>query len=147
MTRTQTQDQCQMSVQTGWKQTDSPNDRLQYLSYVPTRSAHGIFLLIPDQVRLHSWRLALCTIILFKKLRLKFSKLPITYTINSITLSFSTKELTPEPTTINCKIILFKLWLPKHFLLWHIVNIWNSWPNSVVDTCTVNALKARLGKF
>ena len=28
-----------------------------------------------------------------------------------------------------------------------IVNIWNSLPNSVVDTCTVNAFKVRLDKF
>ena len=71
MTRTQTQ----MSVQTGWKQMDSLNDRLQYLSYVPTRSAYGVFLLIPDQVRLHSWRLALCTIILFKKIKTEVFKI------------------------------------------------------------------------
>jgi len=28
-----------------------------------------------------------------------------------------------------------------------IVNVWNSLPNLVVDTCTVNAFKARLDKF
>jgi len=28
-----------------------------------------------------------------------------------------------------------------------VVNIWNSLPNSIVDSCTVNAFKARLVKF
>ena len=35
----------------------------------------------------------------------------------------------------------------KSFLSARIVNIWNSLPNSVVDSCTVNAFKARLDKF
>jgi len=29
----------------------------------------------------------------------------------------------------------------------HIVNIWNSLPNSVVNACTVDAFKARLDRF
>ena len=38
----------------------------------------------------------------------KFLKLPVTYTIQQYYLIFlSTKELTPEATTIDCKIILF----------------------------------------
>jgi len=42
----------------------------------------------------------------------------------------------------------FSLWLTKAFYLSaHIVNIWNSLSNSVVDACTVNAFKARLNKF
>jgi len=35
----------------------------------------------------------------------------------------------------------------KSFLSARIVNMWNSLPNSVVDSCTVNAFKARLDKF
>jgi len=49
----------------------------------------------------------------------------------------SMKELTPEA-------IIYKLHnhsvhydLRKHFFSAHIVNIWNSLPNSVVDACTV----------
>ena len=34
-----------------------------------------------------------------------------------------------------------------YFFSAHIVNIWNSLPNSVVDACTVNAFKACLDKF
>ena len=37
--------------------------------------------------------------------------------------------------------------LRKHFFSARIVNVWNSLPNLVVDTCTVNAFKARLDKF
>jgi len=37
--------------------------------------------------------------------------------------------------------------LRKHFFSAHIVNIWNSLANSVVDARTVNAFKKRLGKF
>jgi len=37
--------------------------------------------------------------------------------------------------------------LRMHFFSACIVNIWNSLPNSVVDTCTVNAFKARFDKF
>ena len=41
----------------------------------------------------------------------------------------------------NCK-------LQNHFFHYaHIVNIWKSLPNSVVDACTVNAFKACLDKF
>jgi len=58
----------------------------------------------------------------------------------------STKELIPEATTINCKIILFIMTYEIIFCA-RIVNIWNSLPNSVVDACTVNAFKARLDKF
>jgi len=56
------------------------------------------------------------------------------------------KELTPEATTINCKIILFIMTYESFFSA-RIANIWNSLPNSVVDACTVNAFKARLDKF
>ena len=34
-----------------------------------------------------------------------------------------------------------------HMFSAHIVNIWNSLPNSVVNACTVDAFKARLDKF
>jgi len=54
----------------------------------------------------------------------------------------STKELTPEATTINCKIILFTMTYESFFPA-RIVNIWNSLPNKVVDACIANALKAR----
>jgi len=37
--------------------------------------------------------------------------------------------------------------LRKHFFSAHIVSIFNSLPNSVVDASTVNAFKARLDKF
>jgi len=56
------------------------------------------------------------------------------------------KELTPEATTINCKIILFIMTYESIFSA-RIVNIWYSLPNSVVDACTVNAFKACLDKF
>jgi len=56
------------------------------------------------------------------------------------------KELTPEATTLNCSIILFIMTYESIFSA-HIVNIWNSLPNSVVDAYTVNAFQARLGKF
>jgi len=59
---------------------------------------------------------------------------------------FSTKELTPEATTINYKIIHFITTYESIFSA-RIVNIWNSLPNSIVDACTVNAFKARLDKF
>jgi len=58
----------------------------------------------------------------------------------------STKELTPEATNINCKIIHFIMTYESIFSA-RIVNVWNSLPNSVVDACTVNAFKARLDKF
>jgi len=58
----------------------------------------------------------------------------------------STKEVTPEATTINCKIILFIMTYENIFSAC-IVNIWNSLPNSVIDACTVNKFKARLDKF
>ena len=58
----------------------------------------------------------------------------------------STKELTPEATTINCKIIPFIMTYESIFFSARIVNIWNSLPNSVVDACTVNAFKARRDK-
>jgi len=58
----------------------------------------------------------------------------------------STKELTPEATAINCKIIPFIMTYESIFSA-RIVNVWNSLPNSVVDACTVNAFKARLDKF
>jgi len=58
----------------------------------------------------------------------------------------SAKELTPEATTINYKIIPFIITYESIFSA-GIVNIWNSLPNSVVDACTVNAFKARLDKF
>jgi len=75
-------------------------------------------------------------------IHLKFLKLPITYTTEEYHLIFlSTKELTPEVTTINCKIIPFIMTYES------ILNVWNSLPNSVVDACTVNAFKARLVKF
>ena len=57
------------------------------------------------------------------------------------------KEITPEATTINCKIILFIMTYESIYLSAHIVNIWNSLSNSVVDAFTVNAFKARLNKF
>jgi len=56
------------------------------------------------------------------------------------------KELTPEATTTNCKIILFIMTYESFFSAC-IANIWNSLPNSVVDACTANAFKARLDKF
>jgi len=56
----------------------------------------------------------------------------------------STTELTPEATTINCKIILFIRTHKSIFFSADIVNSWNSLHNSVVD---VNAFKARLDKF
>ena len=59
----------------------------------------------------------------------------------------STKELTPEVTAINCKIIPFIMTYESIFFSARIVNVWNSLPNSVVDACTVNAFKARLDKF
>jgi len=37
--------------------------------------------------------------------------------------------------------------LRKNFFSAHIVNIWNSLPNSVIDACIVNAFKACLDKF
>jgi len=37
--------------------------------------------------------------------------------------------------------------LRKNFFSAHIVNIWNSLANSVIDACTVNAFKACLDKF
>jgi len=52
------------------------------------------------------------------------------------------KDLTPEATTINCKIILFIMTYESIFFSARLVNIWNSLPNSVVDACTVNAFKA-----
>ena len=61
-------------------------------------------------------------------------------------ISLSMKELTPEATTINCKIILFIMTYEIIFCA-RTVNIWNSLPNSVVNACTVNAFKARLDKF
>jgi len=71
----------------------------------------------------------------------------MTYTIQQYHLIFlSTKELTPEATTINCKIIPFTMTY-KSFFSARTVNIWNSLPNSVVDACTVNAFKACLDKF
>jgi len=48
--------------------------------------------------------------------------------------------------TINCKIIPFIMTYKSIFSA-RIVNVWNSLPNLVVDTCTVNAFKARLDKF
>ena len=56
----------------------------------------------------------------------------------------SMKDLTPEATTINCKIILFIMTYESIFFSARLVglNIWNSLPNSVVDACTVNAFKA-----
>jgi len=78
---------------------------------------------------------------------LKFLKLPITYTTEQYHLIFlSKKELAPEATTINCKIIPFITTYESIFSA-RIVNVWNSLPNSVVDACTVNAFKARLDKF
>ena len=78
---------------------------------------------------------------------MKFLKLPTVYTTEQYHLIFlSTKELTPEATTINCKIIPFIMTYESIFYA-HIVNVWNSLPNSVVDACTVNAFKARLDKF
>jgi len=59
---------------------------------------------------------------------------------------FGPDKLTPEATTINCKILLF-IMITKAFFSARIVNIRNSLPNSVVDACTVNAFKARLDKF
>ena len=56
----------------------------------------------------------------------------------------STKELTLEATTINCKIILF---ITTYESIFSTYCIWNSLPYSVVDACTVNAFKARLDKF
>jgi len=43
---------------------------------------------------------------------------------------FSTKELTPEATTINYKIIHFIMTYESIFSA-RIVNIWNSLPNSI----------------
>ena len=78
---------------------------------------------------------------------MKFLKLLITYTTEQYHLIFlSTKELTPEATTIDYKIILF-IMTSKAFFSASIVNVWNSLPNSVVDACTVNAFKVRLDKF
>ena len=37
--------------------------------------------------------------------------------------------------------------LRNHFFSACTVNIWNSLPNSVIDTCTINAFKAHLDKF
>jgi len=37
--------------------------------------------------------------------------------------------------------------LRKHYFSAHIVNIWNSLPNTVVGASTDNAFKARLDKF
>jgi len=37
--------------------------------------------------------------------------------------------------------------LRKHYFSAHIVNIWNSLPNTVVDASTVNTFKSRLDKF
>jgi len=54
--------------------------------------------------------------------------------------------LAPEATTVNCIIILFIIIYESIFSA-RIVNIWNSWPDSVVDACTVNGFKARLDKF
>jgi len=56
------------------------------------------------------------------------------------------EELTPEATTINCKIIPFIMTYGSIFSA-RILNIWNSLPNSVVDACTVNAFKPRIDKF
>jgi len=58
----------------------------------------------------------------------------------------STKELTPEATTVNCKIIPFIMTHESIFFYTH-CKCWNSLPNSVVDACTVTAFKARLDKF
>ena len=52
-----------------------------------------------------------------------------------------------EATTTNCKIVLFIMIYESVFFSARTVNIWNSLPNSVVDTFTVNAFKACLVKF
>jgi len=57
------------------------------------------------------------------------------------------KELTPEATTIKCKIILFIMTHESIFVSARTVNIWNSLRNSVADACNVNAFKARLVMF
>ena len=51
-----------------------------------------------------------------------------------------------EAITINWLIILFIMTYASIFSA-HILNTWNSLPNSVVDASTVNAFKARLDKF
>ena len=76
---------------------------------------------------------------------LKFLKLPIIYTIQQYNLIFlSTKELTPEATGINCKIILFIMTNESIFFC---TRKCLEQPNSVVGACTVNAFKSRLDKF
>jgi len=57
--------------------------------------------------------------------RLKLSELPITSTIQQYHLIFlSAKELTPEATTINCKIIPFIMTYESIFFSATIANIW-----------------------
>ena len=72
-----------------------------------------------------------------------FFKLPITYTIQYHLIFLSMKELTPEATTINCKIILFIITYDSIFSA-HIVNIWNSLPNSVVDALLMHFKHAEI---
>ena len=57
----------------------------------------------------------------------------------------SMQGLVLEAIIINWLIILFIMTYASIFT--RIVNIWNSLPNSIVDTSTVNAFKARLDKF
>ena len=59
--------------------------------------------------------------------------------VNGCTVAILILNTNPNPT--------FHYDLRKHFFTAHIVNIWNSFPNSVVDANSVNAFKARLDKF
>ena len=52
------------------------------------------------------------------------------------------KELTPEATTISCKIIPFIMTYESIFFCTHCKYL-----EQLVDACTVNAFKARLDKF
>jgi len=56
------------------------------------------------------------------------------------------RNLIPETTTINYKIIYFIMTYESNFSA-RIVNIWKRLPNSIFDACTVNAFKACLDKF
>jgi len=49
----------------------------------------------------------------------------------------------------NCKFltILFITIYKNTFFPAHIVNIWNSLPNSVIEACSINAFKAHLDKI
>ena len=62
-------------------------------------------------------------------------------------LIFSSMQgLVLEVITINWLIILYIMTYASIFSA-RIVNIWNSLPNSIVDTSTANAFKAWLDKF